>query len=78
MAAVVWQELWEIPKRHIVASYQLSLKTCIPPQQRKIATIIPPKEVETSDWREARTYRPISLLATLEKGPKAVFVERLT
>ncbi|PVH90632.1 hypothetical protein DM02DRAFT_664852, partial [Periconia macrospinosa] len=81
MAAVVWQELWEILKRHIVALYQLSLETSMLLRQRKtatIATIIPPKEVGTREWREVQTYRPISLLATLDKGLEPVIVERLT
>ena len=78
MAAVVGQELWEMLKRHIVSHYRPLLETSTLLRQRKIATVIPPKEVRTRDWREAQSYRPISLLATLDKGLEAVIAERLT
>ena len=77
LPAVVWQELWEVLKEHIVALYRLSLETGKLPQQWKIATIIPLKKGGTRDWTKAQSYRPISLLATLSKGLEAVIAERV-
>jgi hypothetical protein len=44
LPAVVWQQLWEVLKEHIVALYQLSLGTGKLPQQWKIATSSASKE----------------------------------
>jgi len=51
MPAVVWQELWEVLRRHIVALYQLSLERGKLPLQWKTATIIPLKKGGTRDFR---------------------------
>lgn len=77
MPAVVWQQLWPVLKEHIVALYQLSLESSKVPEQWKMATIVPLKKGGTRDWTKAKSYRPISLLATLGKGLEAVIAERL-
>jgi Reverse transcriptase (RNA-dependent DNA polymerase)/Endonuclease-reverse transcriptase len=77
LPAVVWQQLWEVLKGHIVALFQLSIQTGKLPERWKTAKIVPLRKGGTRDWTKAKSYRPISLLATLGKALEAVIAERL-
>ena len=77
LPAIVWQKLWPVLKTQITTLFQRSLETGKLPQQWKIASIVPLRKGGRRDWTQTKSYRPISLLATLGKNLEAVVAERL-
>jgi hypothetical protein len=58
--------------------FQTSLDTGTLPQQRKVAKIVPLKRPDKDNYTQAKAWRPILLLSTLEKLLEAVVAERIS
>jgi len=78
LPAIVWQQLWPVLKQKITNLFQRSINAGKLPQQWKAANIVPLRKGGPRNWTEAKSYRPISLLATLGKNLEAVVAERLS
>ena len=78
LPSVVWQQMWPVIKDDILDLFKTSLNEGYLPWQWRVAKIIPPKKPNKSDYRLARAWRPISLLATLGKILESVIAERIS
>ena len=78
LPAVVWRQLWPVAKGEILDLFKASLDEGILPRQWREAKIIPLKKPSKPDYRYAKAWRPISLLATLGKIFEAVLAERIS
>ena len=76
--AIVWRQLWPVVKEEILDLFKASLDEGILPRQWREAKIIPLKKPSKPDYRRAKAWRPISLLATLGKILEAVLAERIS
>ena len=76
--AIVWRQLWPVIKEEILELFKASLDEGILPRQWREAKIIPLKKLSKPDYRRAKAWRPISLLATLGKIFEAVLAERIS
>ena len=78
LPAIVWKETWPAIKHHVVALFQASLDEGVLPHQWRHAKIIPLKKPGKEDYTIAKSWRPISLLATLGKILESVVAERIS
>jgi len=78
LPAIVWKETWPAIKHHVVALFQASLDEGVLPHQWRHAKIIPLKKPGKEDYTIAKSWRPISLLATLGKILELVVTERIS
>ena len=78
LPAVVWKEVWQVVKHHVLALFRASLENGALPSQWRHAKIIPLKKPGKEDYTIAKAWRPISLLATLGKVLESVIAERLS
>jgi hypothetical protein len=77
--SIVWQELWPVLQDQLLALFQNSLEQAYLPQARRVAKIVPlRKGGPNRDYRKSKSYRPISLLATLGKIMEAVLAGRIS
>ena len=77
LPAIVWQELWPVLKWEILILFMASMRQRHFPQSWRIAKIIPLRKPGKSDYSQAKSYRPISLLATLGKVLESVVATRI-
>jgi hypothetical protein len=75
---MVWKEVWQAVKHHVLALFRASLQDGSLPSQWRHAKIIPLKKPGKEDYTIAKAWRPISLLATLGKVLEAVIAERIS
>jgi exonuclease III len=78
LPAIVWKETWPAIKHHVMALFQASLDEGVLPHQWRHAKIIPLKKPGKEDYTIAKSWRPISLLATLGKILESVVAERIS
>lgn len=78
LPAIVWKETWPVIKHHVLALFQASLEEGMMPHQWRHAKIIPLKKPGKEDYTTAKSWRPISLLATLGKILESVVAERIS
>ena len=78
LPAIVWKQVWPAVKHHVLALFRASLDEGTLPSQWKHAKIIPLKKPGKDDYTLAKTWRPISLLATLGKVLESVIAERIS
>ena len=78
LPAVVWKEVWQVVKHHVLALFRASLEDGVLPSQWRHAKIIPLKKPGKEDYTIAKAWRPISILATLGKVLESVIAERLS
>jgi ribonuclease HI len=78
LPAIVWKEVWQVVKHHILALFRASLDDGSLPSQWRHARIIPLKKPGKEDYTVAKAWRPISLLATLGKVLESVIAERIS
>ena len=78
LPAIVWRQLWPILQEEILDQFKASLDEEILPRQWRKTKIIPLKKPSKPDYRYAKAWRPISLLATLGKIFEAVLAERIS
>ena len=78
LPSIVWQQLWPVIKEEMLGLFRASLDDGILPSQWREAKIIPLKKPNKPDYRLARAWRPISLLATLGKIFEAILAERIS
>ena len=76
--AAVWRQLWPVINKELLDLFKASLNEEYLPTQWREAKIIPLKKPGKSDYRLAKAWRPISLLATLSKILEAVLAERIS
>ena len=75
---VVWKETWETLGQHITNIFNASYQLGHVPRQWRMARILPLRKPGKPDYRVAKAYRPISLLATLGKLMELVLARRLS
>ena len=63
---------------HITEIFNASYQIGYVPQKWRIARILPLRKPGKPDYRMAKAYRPISLLATLSKLMELVLARRLS
>ena len=63
----VWQRIWPAVEEEVVNLFRASFNEGYLPHQWRVAKIIPLKKPGKADYRLAKVWRPISLLATLGK-----------
>src|SRR5258705_8251775 len=78
LPAVVWKQVWPAVKHHLLALFRASFEEGVLPSQWKHAKIIPLKKPGKEDYTTAKSWRPISLLATLGKVLESVVAERIS
>ena len=78
LPSIVWRQLWPVVKGEILDLFRASLDEGTLPSQWREAKIIPLKKPSKPDYRFAKAWRPISLLATLSKIFEAVLAERIS
>jgi ribonuclease HI/exonuclease III len=78
LPAIVWKETWPVVKHHVLELFQASLEEGMLPHQWRHAKIIPLKKPGKEDYTTAKSWRPISLLATLGKILESVVAERIS
>ncbi|EAQ90174.1 hypothetical protein CHGG_06793 [Chaetomium globosum CBS 148.51] len=78
LPAVVWKEVWQVVKHHVLALFRASLEDGALPSQWRHAKIIPLKKPGKEDYTAAKAWRPISLLATLGKVLESMIAERVS
>ena len=78
LPAIVWKEVWQVVKHHVLALFRASLEDGSLPSQWRHAKIIPLKKPGKEDYTVAKAWRPISLLATLGKVLESVVAERIS
>ncbi|KAG9513247.1 hypothetical protein KCU93_g10112, partial [Aureobasidium melanogenum] len=75
---LVWQRIWEEAKGSIMALYRASLRLSHLPNSWRTARIVPLRKPGKPDYTVPKSFRPISLLATISKGLEAVVANRLS
>ena len=78
LPVVVWQKTWLVVKSHVLTLFRRSMEEGTLPSQWRHAKIIPLKKPGKDDYTAARSWRPISLLATLGKVLESVIAERIS
>ena len=78
LPSMVWQQLWPVVKEEMLGLFRASLDDGILPSQWREAKIIPLKKPNKPNYRLAKAWRPISLLATLGKIFEAILAERIS
>jgi Reverse transcriptase (RNA-dependent DNA polymerase) len=78
LPAVVWQQVWPVVKERVLRLFQTSLDEGSLPSQWKNAKIIPLRKPDKPNYKLAKAYRPISLLATLGKILESVVADRIS
>ena len=78
LLSAVWQRVWPVVKKDMLDLFRTSLNEGYLPDQWRVNKIIPLKKPNKPDYRLAKAWRPISLLATLGKFMDAVMAERLS
>jgi hypothetical protein len=78
LPGIVWKQVWPVVKHWVMAIFRASLEEGTLPAQWRHAKIIPLKKPEKDDYTLAKTWRPISLLATLGKVLESVVAERIS
>lgn len=74
----VWREVWPVLQQQIYTLFTISLRQGKLPAHWKLAKIVPLKKGNKDDYTLPKNYRPISLLATLEKVMEAVVATRIS
>jgi hypothetical protein len=70
--------VWPAVKNHVLALFRAFLDEGTLPSQWKHTKIIPLKKPGKDDYTLAKAWRPISLLATLNKILESVITERIS
>jgi len=78
LPAIVWKETWPVVKHRVLTLFRASLEEGTLPSQWRHAKIIPLKKPGKENYTVAKTWRPISLLATLGKVLESVVAERIS
>jgi ribonuclease HI/exonuclease III len=78
LPVAVWQKTWPVVKSHVLTLFRRSMEEGTLPSQWRHAKIIPLKKPGKDDYTAARSWRPISLLATLGKVLESVIAERIS
>jgi ribonuclease HI len=78
LPAVVWKMLWPQLSDHVTALFQASIQCGHFPHPWRSARILPLRKPDKDNYRRAKAYRPISLLATLGKILESVLAERIS
>lgn len=78
LPAEVWKQVWRVVKERVLRLFQTSLEEGTLPTQWRNAKIIPLRKPDKPNYRLAKAYRPISLLATLGKILESVVAERIS
>jgi hypothetical protein len=78
LPAGVWKQLWPVVKERILLLFRTSLEKGELPSQWRNAKIIPLRKPGRGDYTTAKSWRPISLLATLGKILEAIIAERIS
>ena len=76
--AAVWSQLWPVMREETLDLFKTSLNKGYLPCQWRVAKMIPLKKPSKPDYRLAKAWRPISLLATLGKILEAILAERIS
>ena len=77
LPVVVWQKIWPVIKGHVLALFRTSLEEGALPSQWRHAKIVPLKKPGKDNYTIGKSWRPISLLATLGKVLEPVIAERI-
>src|SRR4051812_21148507 len=75
---IVWKKTWPVVKDRVLALFRASLEAGTLPSQWRHAKIIPLRKPGNEDYTVAKSWRPISLLATLGKVLESVITERIS
>jgi ribonuclease HI len=78
LPAIVWKMLWPEVGDHVTALFRASIQTGHFPRPWRSARILPLKKPDKGNYKLAKAYRPISLLATLGKALESVLAERIS
>ncbi|CAG8080651.1 unnamed protein product [Penicillium nalgiovense] len=78
LPAIVWKMTWPTVKYRVLELFQASLAEGSLPRQWRHAKIIPLKKPNKENYTIAKSWRPISLLATLGKILESVVAERIS
>jgi exonuclease III len=78
LPVIVWKKTWPVVKDHVLTLFRASLDEGILPSQWRHAKIIPLRKPGKDDYTVAKSWRPISLLATLGKVLESVVAERIS
>jgi hypothetical protein len=78
LPAIVWKMLWSEVGDHITTLFRASVQTGHFPHPWRSARILPLRKPDKSNYKLAKAYRPISLLATLGKALESVLAERIS
>ena len=78
LPSAIWQRVWLVVKEDMLDLFRTSLNEGCLPAQWRVNKIIPLKKPSKPNYRLAKAWRPISLLATLGKFLDAVIAERLS
>jgi ribonuclease HI len=78
LPVIVWKQVWPVVKQRVMAIFRASLEEGTLPDQWRHAKIIPLKKPGKKDYTVAKSWRPISLLATLGKVLESVIAERIS
>ena len=74
----VWREVWPVLQDQIFMLFNKSIKNGQLPKKWKVAKIVPLRKGGKDDYTVAKSYRPISLLATLGKILELIIAKRIT
>jgi hypothetical protein len=78
LPAEVWKQIWPVAKDRVLRLFQTSLDEGILPAQWRNAKIIPLRKPDKPNYKLAKAYRPISLLATLGKILESIVADRIS
>jgi ribonuclease HI len=78
LPAIVWKMLWSEVGDHITTLFRACIQTGHFPHPWRSARILPLRKPDKSNYKLAKAYRPISLLATLGKALESVLAERIS
>jgi hypothetical protein len=78
LPAIVWKQTWTVVKHRVLVLFRASLEDGTLPSQWRHAKIIPLKKPGKEDYTVAKAWRPISLLATLDKLLESVVAQRIS
>ena len=78
LPAIVWKMLWPEVGDHVTALFRAILQSGHFPHPWRSARILPLRKPDKPNYKLAKAYRPISLLATLGKTLESVLAERIS
>lgn len=78
LPSIVWKMLWPKLGDHVTALFRASIQCGHFPHPWRSARILPLRKPDKGNYRLAKAYRPISLLATLGKVLESVLAERIS